>query len=192
MAKVQQKYRDIADRMLRNESISKTFQGHYERMSRLDYRLPDSLRKWAWIHPVISTAPYDALRGTVRALSNLDETVDVHPMTVLKDSPAGPDSETTKEVASRWEDVLKYNLERASKRRKNVREDIVWSIGVYDIALGYIMHVPTQAKLTGMGDSRKRAALGFGDWALRMLDPKLVFIEWSDYMPERFLMVTQK
>jgi hypothetical protein len=113
-------------------------------------------------------------------------------MTAAKASGASPESEATRDLTNVWEDVLKYNLERASGRRKNLREDIIWSISVYDIGIGYIMHVPTQMDLIGANASRKLAAARYGDWSIRMLDPKIVFVEWSDYGPEKFLMATKR
>ncbi|GAG38220.1 unnamed protein product, partial [marine sediment metagenome] len=88
--------------------------------------------------------------------------------------------------------ILRWELGKSHSRRKDFREDIVWSSAVYDICVGQLIHVPTQMKLTNALPNRKKAALRYGDWALRMLDPKTVYIEWSDFMPERILQVNVK
>ena len=191
MAKIEQKYRDIAGRMIAYEKGLKEAQVAYERMSRLQYELPDKLKEWEWIRPITSTAPYDAIRGAVRALSNLDEGIEIHPVTVYK-ATGEEDSKKAKELANTWETVLRWELGQSHGRRKDFREDIVWSSAVYDVCIGQLIHVPTQMKLTDALPNRKKAALRYGDWALRMLDPKTVYIEWSDFMPERILMVNTK
>jgi hypothetical protein len=191
VAKIDQKYTDIADRMISAERDLKKAQRAYERMSRLSYELPSPLREWEWIHPVISTAPYDALRGAVRALSNLDEGIDIHPITVHK-AIEDPDSKAAAELANTWEKALKWELGKSHGRRKDLREDIVWSSALYDMCVGQLIHVPTQMGLTGALPSRTKAALRHGDWALQMLDVKTVYVEWSSFTYERVLIVSVK
>ncbi len=188
--KTLQPFVDIADKMIAREANLKKAQLAYERMSRLQYNLPEPLRSLDWVRPIITSAPYDALRGAQRALSNLEEGITIHPVTVAK--ALGGESETREAalLANRWETVLKWCLGKTSRRRKNLVEDVVWSSALYDIVVGKLIHVPTQIKATGMDGPRKAAAARLGDWALRIVDPKTVYAEWSEYMLERVLSVT--
>jgi len=191
MAKVKEKYRDIANRMMAHEKLLKIAQTEYERMSRLHYELPEGLKEWEWIRPVITTAPYDALRGAVRALANLEEAINVHPITVYG-AVGSDDTEEARKMAGEWETTLRWELGKSFDRRKDLREDVVWSTAVYDICIGQIIHVPTHMKLTGAKANRLDAARMFGDWAVNLVDPKTVYIEWSKFMPERVLQVNVK
>ena len=128
MAKLQQKYKDMANMLIRRDRHLKTAQAAYERMSRLQYNLPEPLNSFDWIRPIITAAPYNALRGAVRALANLEEGVTVHPITVQKAlDGAGVDSMEAKELANRWETTLKWELGKAGQRRKDMRDETVWS-----------------------------------------------------------------
>jgi hypothetical protein len=52
--------------------------------------------------------------------------------------------------------------------------------------------LPTQFKATGHDSIREKAALRFGDWALRLVNPQTVYVEYSDYMPERVVNIQMK
>jgi hypothetical protein len=163
-------------------------QRDYERMARLKYELPDPLRDFEWVNPVISTAPYDAIRGATRALSNLNEVPKVHPATVLKALKRGYDdqSRAAAEKANEWEQVLLWNVGRAAKRRAAFRSSAIWSASLYNEVNAQVIHLPTQFQARGaIGSGRKAAALRLGDWAVRLVDPKTIAVSYSDYMPER-------
>lgn len=189
MAQINQKQRirQVAQRMIERNANLRKAQYAYERMARLNYKLPDPIRDWEWIRPIISTAPYDALRGVTRALSNLDEKVNIHPACVLKalGGQATDSSQAARELANEWESILEWQSRRASKRRQAFRSSIVYSAALYHEVVGRLIHVPTQLELTGASESRSKAALRFGDWAIQLVDPKTVSIEYSEYMPER-------
>jgi hypothetical protein len=163
-------------------------QKDYERMSRLKYELPEPLRDFEWVNPIISTAPYDAIRGATRALANLNEVPKIHPATVLKSlgTDVRDTSREAAEKANEWEQVLIWNMDRASRRRAAFRSNAIWSAALYNEVNAQVIHLPTQFKARSMTDSsRSRAALRFGDWAIRMVDAKNVAVAYSDFMPER-------
>jgi len=191
MAKAPKKYQRLALELIENQKGLKKVQRDYERMSRLQYSLPDPLQRYQWIRPIISTAPYDALRGATRALSNLKDALDIHPITVYKALPPGTKDESlvARTLANEWETALKWQLERAEKRRKPLAADVVWSCAVYGEVIGQLIHVPTQMKLSKSSQARKDAALRFGDWATKLADPKTVYPRYSDYMTEAVLSV---
>lgn len=163
-------------------------QRDYERMARLKYDLPDPLRDFEWVNPVISTAPYDAIRGATRALSNLNEVPKVHPATILKALERGYDdrSRAAAEKANEWETVLLWNVGRAAKRRAAFRSSAIWSASLYNEINAQVIYLPTQFKARGIiGSPREKAALRMGDWAVRLVDPKTIAVSYSDYMAER-------
>ncbi|KKN62881.1 hypothetical protein LCGC14_0507340 [marine sediment metagenome] len=158
----------------------------YERISRLQYELPAELNELDWIRPIIDTAPYDALRGIVRALSNLDEQLNIHPATVYKVNE-DDESRDAGLTANKWEKNLQWQMGGVAKRRKAFRSSIIKSAALYEEIVGQLIHLPTEFKARELSGSRERAALRFGDWAARMVDVKTVNVEYSDYMPERVL-----
>ncbi len=180
--------RQMAAALIEKNNGLREAQKDYERMSRLQFELPSPLREFEWVNPIISTAPYDALRGAKNALANLNEVWKVHPVSVLKALEEGMDDESraARIKANEWEKVLEWNLQRASKRRASFRQNVVWSAGLYDECNAQLIHLPTQFKARGtIGNAREKAALRFGDWAVRMVDPKVVAVAYSDFMPER-------
>ncbi|MHC4619663.1 MAG: hypothetical protein ACYTEQ_18100, partial [Planctomycetota bacterium] len=101
-------------------------------------------------------------------------------------------SRDARELANTWERVLQWELNRSARRRRNLRADLIWSAAVYDEIAIQITHIPTQFKLAGTTPSRKRAALRYGDWAFRVVDPQEVFVRYSEYMPESVLYASVK
>jgi hypothetical protein len=188
------KIRKIAARMVaENKGLTEAREA-YERMGRLQYTLPSPLDKFDWIRPIIDTSPYDALRGVTRALSNLDEELSIHPITVSKVTKADDDSKASKEKANQWEKALQWQMGRTAKRRASFRSSVIWSAALYDEIVAQVIHLPTQFKAMGKKDNdpRVKAAMRFGDYAIRILDAKSAFIDYSDYMPERGLIVGVK
>ena len=186
--KVDKKYRELAASMFERDKGIKQDQAHYERMSNLEYALPANLAKLDWIVPCISTSPNDSLRGVTRALSNLEEALDIDPVTVMKAIDGDDDEgvEATR-LANLWEKIMQWELGRSAKRKRTLRADIIWNAAVYDEVIMQLIHLPTQFKLSKPSLARKRAALRFGDWAIRIADPQGVYVDYSDYMPERVL-----
>ena len=180
-------------RMIRDNKQLRVAQYAYERMSRLQYSLPSPLHEWQWIRPIISTAPYDALSGGKRALVQGDMKPTIHPISVVSENETLEDgSQAVKERANRWEKTLSWTVKNAMERIPTSDGDIFWSGLVYDEVIGQLIHIPTQKKLGALDSIRAEAALIYGDWAIRIADVKEVYIEYSEYMPERVLSVKIK
>jgi len=191
MAKTPRRYRDIATRMIREQAALKSDQKSYEKMSRIDYQLPAPLSTFEYIRPFRSTKPYNSLRGARNALSNLEEDLHIHPITVAKVT-GDDDSKASKELANRWETVLKWQMNKANVRKGNLRGDIVWSVALYDEVINQGIHLPTQFKAKKTADWREDAAYRYGEWAFPISNPQTIYMDHSEYMTERVMSVTIK
>ena len=170
----------------------KEAQAEYERMSRLQYTLPDPLDKFDWVRPIISDAPYLALKGTVRTFSNLQEDLNIHPITVHKVTNSDDESKDSRTKANQWEKSLQWQMVKTAERKASFRSSVIWNAALYDEVVGQLIHLPTQFKTMDIGDERERAALQYGDWAIRLVDAQSVYVDYSDYMPERVLLAQLK
>lgn len=181
----------IANRMLEADKGLSEYRAAYERISNVQYTLPEPLRSWEWIRPIVSTAPHDSLRGAAMTLSNHRERLTVHPISVHREAEDDT-SAAAKERANEWEKALQWAVERAFRRSANHRHSILWNAVVYDEIFAQLIHLPTQFKAKGLSVTREEAALRYGDWAVQLVNPQEVHVEYSDYMPERVLRVTVK
>lgn len=185
--------RKIAEYMIRRDRKLKEAQLDYERMSRLDYNLPAVMRDMEWVRPIITTRPYDALRGAVRAFANLNERLFIHPITCLEAAGVKDDESLAAiNMANQWEKALQWAHGSAARRRTAYRSSVMYSSVLYHEIVGQLIHIPTQFKLLNIGEPRTKAALRHGDWAQRVMDPKMAHVEYSDYMEERVLYVGVK
>lgn len=191
MAKTFKDIRTIAKRMLEQDKGLGEYRVAYERISNVQYTLPEPLRSWEFVRPIVSTAPHDSLRGAAMTLSNLQERLTVHPISVHLEAE-DDSSAAAKERANEWEKALEWAVERASKRSANFRHSVLWNALVYDEILAQLVHLPTQFKARGLDTTREEAALRYGDWAIQLANPQEMHVEYSDYMPERVLRVTVK
>lgn len=192
MAKSFKEIRRKAAELFVNQANLKKAQAEYQRIARIQYNLPSPLSEFDWVRPIRSTAPYDALRGVTRALSNLESSLTIDPVTVTGPAGDNRDSDAAKELANKWETIIQWQLQLATKRRAAMRSSVVESAALYDEVVGQLIHVPTQFKLTGKDAVREKAALRFGDWAIRMVNPQNVYVEYSDFMPERVVSIQYK
>ena len=191
MARAPRKFRDIALRLMEEQARLKQDQKQYEKMSRVDYKLPEPLNTFEYIRPFRSTKPYNSLRGARNALSNLEEDIHIHPITVAKVT-GDDDSKASKELANIWETVLKWQMNKANVRKGNLRGDIVWSVALYDEVINQGIHLPMQFKAKGTNPWRENAAYRYGEWAFPIANPQTIYIDHSDYMPEVVLSVSIK
>jgi len=185
--------RKIAEYMVDKDKKLREAQLDYQRMSRLDYQLPPVMRNLEWARPIISTRPYDAIRGAVRAFANLRERLYVHPMTCI--AAAGVENDESAAailLANQWERALQWAQGTAARRKTAFRASVMWSSVNYHEVVGRLIHIPTEFKLLGVGAARERAALRYGDWAIRVEHPMSAHTEYSDYMLERALNATVK
>ncbi len=189
--KVDKDFQEKALHIIRRDRQLKAVQTQYERMSRLSYNLPEPLNTFEYIRPIISTAPYDALRGAVRALSNLENGLTIHPVSVLK-ALENKDDKTIEAatLANEWETTIGWQIKRAEKRGRSMAADVVWSVALYDEVVGKLTHLPTQFKAAP--NKHEDAAYRFGDWALEIVDPKTVYPTYSKYGLESVLSVNLK
>ena len=189
MSDKKQRIRNIAKRLIDQHKNLRLAQQDYERMSRLIYTLPDPLNKYPWARLDMSTAPYNALRGGKAALSNLDEKVTVAPISISTDD----ETLGAKERANQWEYTLSHVLGRTAKRRANFRGSVIWDALVYDEICAQVVHLPTMFRIAGPESNvRKKAALRHGDWAIRLVNPQKLYVEYSDFMVERVLQLQLK
>ena len=194
MAKIDKDTSGLALHVIKRDAKLKRVQVMYEEHSRLQYKLPSPLAEFEHIRPVISSSPYLALMGSTRALSNLQDALEIHPITVLGalKGPVDDQSKAAAILANQWETALRWQLQRASGRgRPPFSSDAVWSVSVYDEVIARLIHLPTEFKAKSIG-KREKSALRFGDWALRIEDVKSAYPTYSEYMLESVLSVNIK
>lgn len=175
-----------------NQKGLKAVQGEYQRIARIQYNLPSPLSEFDWVKGIKSSAPYIALKGVKRALSNKKLSLNIDPATVTKASGDKRDSDASKKLANKWETIIEWQMLLANKRRAAIQSSKVESAALYDEIVGQFVHVPTQFRLAGKEPTRLDAALRFGDWALRLANPQNVYVEYSDFMPERVVSIQNK
>lgn len=191
--KLIERIQKTSKRMIEADKELDKFRRAYEQMARLLWELPRPLNLFAWMRKMIDTSPYDAIRGCIRALSNLKERVEIEPVSVLGAIEDGNDkSIVAKKKANEWEKSLQWQMDKATKRQAGWRDTVIWNASVHDEIVGKVIHVPTEAKVGDLEGVRRDAALRFGDWAVRLVDVKSMHIEYSTYMPERCLAVYEK
>ena len=160
-----------------------------DKIARLDWSLPSGMDA-EWIREVKTTAPHDAIKAAVRVLSGLDERIKIDPFTI-----PGNFGEFSREIANQWELALKWQMDKAVRRRAILRQDVVRSSVMYDEIVGQVVHLPTQIKAIeklGGNTNRQRASLRYGDFVINLRNPKNVYTRYSDYMLESVLYVTNK
>ena len=196
MANISKDFAGLAAHTIRRDAKLKRVQSRYEEMSRLQYRLPPPLLDFEWMRPVTTASPYLALKGATNALSNLKDSLEIHPISVLAALQrlgflGDDESKAAAILANQWETALRWQLQRSGKRGHSFASDAVWSVSVYDEVVGQLIHLPTEFKAKPIG-RRQKPALHFGDWSLRIVDPKSVYVTYSDYMVESVLSVNLK
>jgi len=183
-----EKIRKIAKRMIGAQKNDKMLQAELRDTADLNWKLPSPLNTFPWVRANISTSPYDAIRGGMSALSNLEIGIDVNPATVGGDSK----SQETAVIANQWEKCLKWNIRRATKRKGGFDPEVIWHDLVFHEIIAQVIHLPTQFNARKLGGVREDAAYRYGDWAIRLANPIDVYVEYSEYMPERVLSVYVK
>jgi hypothetical protein len=181
-----------ANEMIDDFSDLRVIQRELDSMSRLDWHRPAGLEA-AWMRDFKTTAPFDAVKAGVRVLSGLDEDITIDPY-AFEEYSLG-DYTGAKQKANRWETVLKWQMDRAARRRAILRQDVVRSALMYDEIVGQIVHLPTQIKTIsklGGNPNRQKAALRYGDFAVLLRNPQTVYTKYSDYMLEAVLYASIK
>ena len=183
---------EIANEMIERYGTLRIMQDKLDRMSRLEWNRPPGMNA-PWMRDFKTTAPYDAVRAGVRVLSGLDEDVTIDPY-AFPEMTEG-DLTSAKLKANAWEMALKWQMNRAARRRAILRQDVTRSALMYDEIVGQVIHLPTQIKaIKKMGGktNRQEAALRYGDFAVLLRNPKSVYTRYSDYMLEAVLYTAVK
>jgi hypothetical protein len=192
MAKDLAYFQSFTRELIERDAELRKLQFKYEAISQLNYTLPEPLDILPWVVPYKSSVPYVALKGGTRALSSLDERVNIHPITV-QNVASDDTSINAEQIANNWETTLKWEMKRATARQPNYRQSVIWNALVYDELVGTCIHLPTQIKSLKALDRdtrRHEAALRHGFFALKLYDPKQVHHYFSDYMLECVALVT--
>ena len=83
-------------------------------------------------------------------------------------------------------------MAKAQVRKGSLRADIVWSVALYDEVINQGIHLPTQFKAKGTNEWRQDAAYRYGEWSFPISNPQTIYIDHSEYMPERVMSVSIK
>ena len=188
MAKNWKWYAEEAQDLIESYHLLRKDQHELDNIANLDWKLPKPLED-VGRRAVKTTAPSDAIKAGARVLTVLDEIVEVDPITVSKDR----DSKEATKKAAEWEDVLRWQLELATRRRSILKEDITRSALMYDEICGQIIHLPSQiknVKAMGGNASRYEAALRNGQFAISLKNPQTVYTRYSEFGPEAVLHAT--
>jgi len=185
-------YIEISNEMIKRHEPLRKIQNQLDDMSRLEWRRPADMQA-RWMRDFKTTAPYDAIRAGVRVLSGLDEDITIDPY-AFPEAGEG-DILAAKVKANAWEVALKWQMDRAARRRAILRQDVTRSALMYDEVVGQVVHLPTQIKMIGKlggNPNRQRAALRYGDFAILLRNPKTVYTRYSDYMLEAVMYASIK
>ena len=182
-------YIDIANEMIEQYRDLRLDQQKMDEVVRLKWQLPDGMPEWA--RAFRTTVPYDGIKAGVRVLSGLDEHITIDPY-AFEENMLG-DLVAAKERANLWEIALKWQMDRAARRKDSLRQGVIRSALMYDEIAGQIVHLPTQIKMIqklGGNPNRQKAALRFGDFAVILRNPQQVYTRYSDYMLEAVMYVS--
>ena len=182
-------YINIAKDLINSYKDLRKMQEQTDKIARLDWSLPSGMDA-EWIREVKTTAPYDAIRAAVRVLSGLEERIKIDPFTIPGDM-----GEFSRDIANQWEIALKWQMDKAVRRKAILRQDVIRSAVMYDEIVGQIVHLPTQIKAIeklGGKPNRQKAAQRYGDFVINLRNPKNVYTRYSDYMLESVLYVVSK
>lgn len=191
-----QYYIDLVAEFADRDSKLRIVQRAMDRMAQLEYMLPSALRNLAWMRTYRTTAPFDALRGATRAMSELDEILTIDPVTVMKGLGAdGQDGQKVRRKADEWEKVLAWQMTRSAKRRANFRSDIVRSAVLYDETCVQTIYLPYMQKLAKEGKAmqgRWTSAVSAGPFVHSIHNPQTVHTNYSDLQLEEVASVTTR
>ena len=180
-------YIEIANDMIEKYHGLRIIQEKLDDMSHLKWARPEGMDA-KWMRDFKTTAPYDAIRAGVRVLSGLEEDITIDPYAFPEVSDGNLLAAKVK--ANAWETVLRWQMDRASRRRAILRQDVTRSALMYDEVVGQVVHLPTQIKAIkklGGNPNRQQAALRYGDFVINLRNPKSVYTRYSDYMLEAVL-----
>jgi hypothetical protein len=174
--------KELAQDMIEADVDRNRMNDGMDNMFKMKYSLPQSMSALDWVRLVISTDPHDQIRGGTRVLSTLDETLRINSYS---------DSAEMRDLANRMEKALKSNMKNACRRRSvNVISDLVMSGLLYDEICLQVLYLPWQNKIKGIKGNRKKAMDRFGPYVVIPHKPSNVHTQYSNYMMEAVLSVT--
>jgi hypothetical protein len=150
-------------------------------MWNMNWEMDKKLSKHPYIRKMVSPDPHDAIRVGTQVLAS------VMPMPSI--NPLMPNIETRNKF-DELERAVSWLFMQACQRKGNPLADIVRHALLFDRVAAQVVYLPNQEQITGAfkgESSRKSHALRYGPFAIVVRDPRLVHVEWSDYMPERVL-----
>src|SRR3989304_1715185 len=174
-------YIDEANSLIDKYKNLRNDQKKMDQVVRLAWTLPQGMPDWA--RPFRTTVPFDAIKAGVRVLSGLTEDITIDPY-AFEENTLG-DLSAARNKANDWEIALKWQMDRAARRRDILRQDVTRSALMYDEIVGQVVHMPTQIKAIkklGGSANRQEAALRYGDFAVLVRNPKSVYTRYSAYM----------
>lgn len=127
----------------------------------------------AWVRPIVSSEPLNALSIATRILGTNEPQLVIHPMNSNEGSIA---------LTNTWEKILKWHYRRANTRRMtSVTRELVHSALRYDWIAATIFDL----EHLSLDKKRKTRASTGGRFGIRVYNPANVHAQFSDYMLER-------
>jgi hypothetical protein len=176
-------YRDLADKMARNDERRDQLFSSFEDMYHGKWDLPAELEAQSWIVKYTASDPYDAIAAATRVLAASEPHVKYQPLA---------ENTETKDMADAWERNLKWQLKSANRRRSvSVETDVVSSALLYQAVAMMVIDLDYQMqkmKKLGMDTRRYEMVRRYSRFLVKVFNPKQVHVERSDYMSERVLL----
>lgn len=159
----------------------------YDKMYHFDWQLPSGYERLEWIGKYVSPVAHDTVNVTVKTLGINEPHIHYFPLLP---------NEATREWANQVEEVLKWNLYLASKRKRgNMIADIVRNACMYDMAAIQVIDIDHQIasiKKAGGDSKRFEAMRRYSRFLLNVYNPSLVHFRYSNIMLESVLLAQVK
>jgi len=179
-------YKTLADKMIDNDSGRDKAFRYYQKMRRIDWKIPGPADAIPGIRKVIDTAPSDAVSKAVQVMASRPPKL--HMMPAIN-NPEG------KKRANMIERVLKWNLMQADRRRSiGVVSDVFESAALYGAVAMNIMDIENQLKNVEGDAARKKLerARRYGRFIINTFNPADVHVRRSSYGVECVLLSQEK
>lgn len=165
-------------RMIDADSENQKMFAAIDKMWNMQWELPPELGELDWVRKEVSSDPHDAVRAGTRVLATVMPKVTLAPLVP---------NEQSREQADMIERALMWQFENSNRRGNSPMFDMIKHALLYDKIAVQVVYLPHQDKLfkTFNTPHKKRAAYRYGPYSFIVRDPKEVFIDYSDWMPER-------
>lgn len=179
-------YRDLADRMIDNDLRRNKAFRYYQKMRRMDYELPDTVRAVAGIRKSVDTRPSDAVAKATQIMSSRPPKLTMMPAI---NNPAG------RERANMIERVLKWNLTQIDRRRPvGVVSDVFESAVLYGAVALTLTDLDHQIQVVESEEMQKRLqrARRSGRFVVNTYNPMDVHVRRSSMGVECVLLAQER